>query len=185
MLLIFGDDRLGRGNFKNLVSKRSGIDARQLAFASSALAGPKRQDVVALIGGNQQSHVARVAGLGSLLFGFLARSRFWFLRHRFGMRVLRAGWQRRILWGGRRILQSRCFNLFGQQGDLFGQRGILFPEQSIFGCKLPKLPFQLVDTFFIAANQLMNEGPNLGRKLVINLLRNFRVSFEHALSIGK
>ena len=101
MLLILGDQRFDLGQFIHLMPQRCGIAARQFRAAPATLVRLERNDSVALIGGNQRPFVPGMSRLTAVILLRL-RPRF----QRLGMRMLRAGGQRRIL---RRLPQALEF----------------------------------------------------------------------------
>ena len=92
MALVFGHQRLDLGQFPYLMPQRFRVAARKLLATSSAFGRFERLHVGALMGWNQWSFVFFVAGLPTT---FLLR--FTFRRLGPGVRMLRAGRQRRVL----------------------------------------------------------------------------------------
>lgn len=92
MSFILGHVRLDLGQFPHLMSQWFGIVPRQLHAATSALRRLERLHQVALLGGKQGPFVFRMARLSAATF-----LRFPPLPRRFGVRMLGAGGQRRVL----------------------------------------------------------------------------------------
>ena len=106
MPLIFGHDRLDVGQFPDLMANRFGVRTRQRLAASTAGVGHKPNDIVTLLWRNQFS-VMLLMSLLPATFSLLAISPGTF---RFGMRMLCARWQRRVL-------RRKFLNLVFQASD--------------------------------------------------------------------
>ena len=116
--LVFDDDWFDRRQVPDLVTPRSGTVRLQLATAATAGIGVARRDGRTLLTGDQFAEVPLVSILPALPAFFPRRT----LPFRPGMRMLRAGRQRRIARGQLFDLVCQRFHLPGQLLDSFKQR---------------------------------------------------------------
>jgi hypothetical protein len=133
MALVFGNMGLDLRQFPDLVPQGRKIASAQTLAATPTLVGFERLHVVALLGGEQWPLVLGMARL-TTPFPF----RLGLAGRRFGVRMLGAGWKRRVL--GR--LSQTCFEF----GHSLGERRYLRQQ-----CPNNRLRFRR-----LSSNQLLS-----------------------------